>query len=340
MKQIAWIEVHRKPNGGVWYGDMAKKALSSEFEVELILREAKIFRRMRILRIPESLIRLLFLKGKRDLWVRDIFSVLSAGFDRTEGKNIAVIYHHDFSGFPLFARPFFTLFHKPLFFWKLHKMDAIVVISKFWKQYFAEKGYKNIIPIYVGFDLRQYEIRDEEVQAFRVKYRLSGKPIVYLGNCQKAKGVVEAYEALKDLNVHLVTSGARMVDIPARHLDLTHREYLCLLKASSIALAMSKFKEGWCITAHEAMLMKTPVIGSGEGGMRELLEGGRQIICEDFSRLRKLVVSLLDDQATRKKRGEQGYGFAIQFPLERFEQAWRDTVRSVLNDEQAFERNT
>ena len=52
---------------------------------------------------------------------------------------------------------------------------------------------------------------------------------------------------------------------------------------------MSKFLEGWNRTAHEAMLCRTPVIGSGTGGMRELLLGGQQIICEDIKTLPEIV---------------------------------------------------
>ena len=37
---------------------------------------------------------------------------------------------------------------------------------------------------------------------FKKQFRLEGKPIVYLGNCQRIKGVVEAYEHLKDMEVH------------------------------------------------------------------------------------------------------------------------------------------
>ena len=66
-------------------------------------------------------------------------------------------------------------------------------------------------------------------------------------------------------------------------------DYLKLLKASWVVLTMSKFKEGWCRTAHEAMLLKTPVIGSGTGGMRELLENGKQIVCPEFDNLREKV---------------------------------------------------
>ena len=93
---------------------------------------------------------------------------------------------------------------------------------------------------------------------------------------------------------------------------------------------MSKFKEGWCRTAHEAMLFKTPVIGSGVGGMRELLKGGNQIICKDFNELKEEVKILLENLEERAKMGERGYNFVKDFTLERFNKEWRDTIKKIL----------
>ena len=66
------------------------------------------------------------------------------------------------------------------------------------------------------------------------------------------------------------------------------------------------------------MLCKTPVIGSGLGGMKELLEGGNQIICEDFNDLKGQVSFALD----RPEVGEKGFEFAKQFTVEKFNDAW------------------
>ena len=63
-------------------------------------------------------------------------------------------------------------------------------------------------------------------------------------------------------------------------MKLSFQEYLILLKASTVVLTMSLFKEGWCRVAHEALLLGTPVIGSGAGGMTEVLAQGGGIICE------------------------------------------------------------
>ena len=76
------------------------------------------------------------------------------------------------------------------------------------------------------------------------------------------------------------------MNFPTINLDLERKEYLKLLKAASVVVAMSKFKEGWNRTVHEAMLCKTPVVGAPQGGMKELLEGGEQIICDDFAKLK------------------------------------------------------
>ena len=92
---------------------------------------------------------------------------------------------------------------------------------------------------------------------------------------------------------------------------------------------MSKFKEGWCRTAHEAMLLKTPVVGSGLGGMRELLEGGKQIICQDFTSLKEKVEYLLNHSEVRKKIGQDGYNFAKDFTLERFKKEWVELIKKL-----------
>ena len=143
--------------------------------------------------------------------------------------------------------------------------------------------------------------------------------------------MVNTYEALKDLNVFLITTGRKDVDIPAKHFDLSYSEYLKLLTASSLVVTMSQFKEGWCRTTHEAMLCKTPVIGSGAGGMKELLEGGGQIICDDFSVLKEKVREILMDKNYRNQLGEKGYDYAKNFTIDKFNQEWISVIKDILS---------
>jgi glycosyltransferase involved in cell wall biosynthesis len=328
-KKIGWIEISSKKYGGVAYNEEARKILGKSFNVELILKEARIFRNIRYFKIPESLFLLIMMKGEKDIWIRDFYSTLTLNKKKTKGKNMAMIHHIDSAIFPPVFKIFFVILEK-FFYRNLRKIDFIITVSEYWEKHFLEKGYKNVFKIYNGFNLSDFHITEKEMSDFRKKYGLSEKPIIYLGNCQKQKGVVESYKELKDLDVIFVTSGQQKVKIPATNLDLEYKDYLKLLKASLLVITMSKMKEGWCRTAHEAMLCKTPVIGSGLGGMRELLDGGNQIICPDFKNLKKEVECLLGHPDAREKMGESGYNFAKNFTQERFEKSWLDLINKIL----------
>lgn len=327
MEKIGWIKIVSRKYGGVIYGERVRKILAEDFNLESINIDSKYFKHG-YLRAPGIIFNLLKLKGKKDLWIRDLYPLITLGLDRTKGKNVAMVYHIDFSLSSLFLKPLYFLLEK-IIRHNLRKIDIIVTISEYWENYFLKRGYKNVYKIYPAFNLADFDISDKEVLDFKKEFNLGDKPIVYIGNCQKPKGVVETYQILKDLDVYLVTSGEPMVEIPAINLNLSYKNYLKLLKASSIVITMSKFKEGWCMTAHEAMLLRTPVIGSGLGGMRELLEGGKQIVCENFGSLKEKVEYLLNHPETRKKMGDNGYNFAKNFTLERFRKKWLELIRML-----------
>ena len=329
MKKINWVQIRSKPYGGNVYREELKKILEQKFDLTTNNIEAK-YLRWRYLKPLEWFSRLLNLKGEADLWIRDdFFSLVALPFDRTKGKTLFLNHHIDFSVFPFFTRLVFVILEK-IFYRVLKKTDAIVTVSDYWEDYFLKKGYNNVFKIYNAFNVPEYNFQNEEIAKFKKKYNLEEKPIIYIGNCQRAKGVLETYQALKDLDVYLVTSGERMVNIPTLNLVLEHRDYLKLLKASSVVVAASKFKEGWCRTCHEAMLLKTPVIGSGLGGMKELLEGGKQIICPEFNLLREKVEYLLDRPEIRIKMGEAGHNFAKNFTLEKFKSDWLLLINKLL----------
>jgi glycosyltransferase involved in cell wall biosynthesis len=330
-KKIGWIEIFFKRYGGVIHREYVRNALAEIFDVELLNLEARRLKNFRYLKFFESFFYLLALRGEKDLWVRGFFETVFMRTKKTKGKNLVWIHHLDFSGYSAVSRPFLNFLNRFFFFPNLRKADYIVTISEYWRKYFSDRGYKNVYKIYGGFELEKYNITDQEVFEFKKEHKLEDKPIIYLGNCQKGKGVVESYESLKDLNAYLVTSGEEKVKIPAINFNLDYRGYLKLLKASSIVLTMSKFKEGWCRTAHEAMLLKTPVIGSGSGGMKELLEGGEQTVCEDFKNLKEKTEYLLNNPEIRKQTGERGYKFAENFSIKNTQKNWQDLIGSLLN---------
>ncbi|MBI2053768.1 MAG: glycosyltransferase [Candidatus Staskawiczbacteria bacterium] len=329
-KNIGWIEIFSKRYGGVIHRSYVREELAKEFELEFFNLEPKHLKRFRYLKFLESFYYILSLEGEKDLWVRGFFETVFMRTKKTKGRNLVWIHHLDFSGYPVFSRPFLNFLNKFFFFKNLKKADFIVTISEYWRKYFEDLGHKNVYKIYGGFELEKYDISDGEAEEFKKEHNLEGKPIIYLGNCQKGKGVVESYLALKDLDAFLVTSGEKRADIPALNFNLEYRDYLKLLKASSIVLTMSKFKEGWCRTAHEAMLLKTPVVGSGSGGMGELLERGGQIVCKDFGKLKEKAEYLLLNPAAGKEIGEKGYQFAKDFSIEKTQKNWVELINRIL----------
>jgi glycosyltransferase involved in cell wall biosynthesis len=330
IKKIGWPEISFKRYGGVIHRAYVRDVLSNYFDIELMNFEAKYLKPFRYLKFLESFFYYLTMRGKKDLWVGDFYSTVFSNSKRMQGKNLVWIHHLDFSGYPLLSQPVFNFLNKFFFLRNIKKVDFVVTMSEYWRKYFSELGCKNVYKIYGGFELDKYDISDQEVDDFKKEKGLLGKPIIYLGNCQRGKGVVDSYYALKDLDVYLVTSGEEQVKIPALNFNLDYRGYLKLLKASSIVLTMSKFKEGWCRTAHEAMLLKTSVIGSGSGGMTELLEGGKQMICHDFNDLREKVKHILDNPEIKKEMGENGYIFAQNFPIENTKKNWVNLIKKII----------
>ncbi len=261
-----------------------------------------------------------------NLYLKDFFTVALSNNNKN-CKNIALIHHIDRT---VLQHKLIYYFLEKLFYKNIRNLDIVITNSKYWKRHFIERGCKDVRVIYNPFDIKNFNINRKDILPFKRKYNLT-KPIIYLGNCQRSKGVIEAYNSLRDLDVHFITSGKREIDLPVLNLNLNYKEYLKLLSASDIAITMSKFNEGWCRTAHEAMLCKTPVIGSGRGGMGELLEGGKQIICRDFKFLRPIVLRLLKDKKLREEIGKNGYNYAKKFTLKRFEREWTKIIKEIKN---------
>ena len=325
--KILLVSTKKIKYGGKAYEEMVKKALSDSFETEA----ANVYpkgKKLKYFKSPLMLWELFKLSKRKDIDFAIKDFTASLFLNKKPVKNITIVHHIDNSYTPFLAK-ITSFFLEKIIFSKLNKFDAIAVVSKYWKEYFRKRGYENVHVIYNAFDFNNFNFSLDEVEEFKRRYNLTQKPIIYIGNCQKGKGVIESYQALKDLDVYLVTSGIPQIKPPSINLILENREYLKLLKASSLVVTMSKFKEGWCRTAHEAMLCKTPVIGSGLGGMKELLEGGKQIACPDFNSLREKVEYLLNNPEIRKKMGEDAFNFAKNFTSEKFKKDWIDLMKKL-----------
>ena len=205
------------------------------------------------------------------------------------------------------------------------KIDCVVVVSRFWERFFSNLGFKNIRCIYNCFDVASYTKTLQEVDNFKKKYNLP-EHYVYIGNAQKKKGVDKVFKYLQDSNYYLVTSGKQKLNLPIKNLSLDFDEYKKLLTGADTVIALSQFKEGWCRTAHEALLCKTPVIGSGKGGMYELLSNAGQIICSNPEHISDQIHHAIQN---RNELGQTGYQYASKFTYEKFKSDWTSLINDI-----------
>ena len=169
-------------------------------------------------------------------------------------------------------------------------------------------------------------LKPKKIEELKQKLNIDPtKPTLYLGKLGEGKGVNKIIEHLDDTKYNLVATGKQQVNSDKyKTVFLSKREYPMLLKISDVVLSMSIMPEGWNRIAHEAMLVKTPVIGSGSGGMKELLESAGQKVVTDFSKLETEIHEVLNN---KKDLGILAFNFVKQFDLDYFKSEWTSVIK-------------
>jgi glycosyltransferase involved in cell wall biosynthesis len=308
-------------SGGHAYNFQACMALKSDFNISI---DAQVVRRKQESIIP-YLWRIARHKTDADLIIKDGLMII-LGKNRASHK-IGMIHHlaDEIKNSSLKYRWYFHLLEK-----RIRQLDYVITVSKYWEQRIQDLGCKNTKVIYNSFDLTEFQFSETEIAEFKEKYQLnSDKPLIYIGNAKADKGVIDVYNALGNEKFHLIMSGPKnnKLSLPVHHLYLERQDYLCLLRACDLVLTMSTMMEGWNRTAHEAMLCKTPVIGTGIGGMKELLTEGRQVIQPNYQGLTDTVLSVLEN---KEQLAQDGFKYVKQFNLDYFNTEWLEFIKLIL----------
>ncbi|MBP6335282.1 MAG: glycosyltransferase family 4 protein [Bacteroidia bacterium] len=214
---------------------------------------------------------------------------------------------------------------------RLPKLDLVITVSSYWREYLESLGCKNVKVIHNGFNHSEYVVSETAVQDFRTRHNIpKGKPLIYAGNATRQKGIYAVYEALKDKGYHLLMSGSQnqAADLNVQYLHMDRKEYISMLHACDLVITMSRMTEGWNRIAHEALLCGTPVIGSGVGGMKELLNGAGQMIVTDEAKLAVAVQEVLHRSAWYVENGKK---FVLQFDMNYFRKQWTNTISDLLS---------
>ena len=271
------------------------------------------------------------------LWLTDIsVAIISPGCMLLLPKRvkvICIIHHYDPTPFKGLRQLYAKMAY---WFVKLQRsrIDCVITGAKVWKRLFEMQGFKNVNIIYSAFQVdKMLSIaKNQEGQMFLDKNNLSPNSYIYIGTYHPAKGQMLTVKKLFKLGFTLVaTSTNKNIQIDDEYLKVINAsfsEYNHLLKNARLAIAMSTFKEGWCRVLHEAAIHGTPILGSGLGGMRELLElssvrpSSFDTLNEDV--IKKLAQPKLSDEIQKKFAG---------FTSKKFKADWFEVVSTYLNEQ-------
>lgn len=331
MARVEWVytnneDIRRKENvrkGGAFYNHQVMMLLAEKFDTSFSHFPKSVsgtaFERIR--KNIGFMTRIRMHRPFGQIVIRDPVAVAFSRYSR-QRKNVAIVHHIDGQLKGSKADFFSNRFER-----RIVDQDVVVVVSRFWQERLLKMGCRRVEVIHNSFDSRSFNFDDDELNNFRATYQIpNDRPVIYVGPSDPRKGGQKVFEALRDSGYFLVATGDSRADLPIFTKRFPYRDYQRLLKVSDLCVMMSEFEEGWNRAAHEALLCKTPVIGTGYGGMKELLEGSGQIVCNDPSNLPMVVKKLLDN---KEDAGRKGFEFARNFDVEEFRKKWVQLVLSL-----------
>jgi len=326
QKKISWLTSHSSQTGGNWVSEKIKSGLSDEYSITTCGFDygsslpAHLLSAARFATYDE---------GSVDLWIENPFTIASK-LPRTRNNSIIVCHHIHY---PHPENSWYTpsevgrRIKNELFLKRARKAKYVVVGSNYWKEFLQEKGLTNIRKACYGLPVDDFEFNTDTIRDIKLDLNANNRPLIHLGIPANLKGTDEAFERLKNMEAKFITTGRQDYELPVEHLNPSYRQYLHILAACDVVISMSKFEEGWGLFVHEAMLAGTPVVGSGRGGMGELLQGGNQVICNDFTNLRSCVEYALKH---RDSLAQSGREFAQEFTLDQMINEWREILKDAV----------
>ena len=245
---------------------------------------------------------------------------------------ICISHHYDPSVFRGIRKLYIKLSHW-FFICQRSRIETVVSCSKYWSSYYKKKGFKNAITIFNGFDIESMDnaLISAKNSLVLSRYGLISKQYFHLGSYGPSKGQKVAFNHLKKFGLPMIaTSSSKKVLIEGmegvKFINANFNEYNILLKNAKATICMSEFKEGWCRVLHEAAIHGTPIIGSGLGGMTELLNIG------DFS---ASTINKLSENFNLHKKNlslpKHKINLYRSFTLKKFNEGWRKCIMEILS---------
>jgi glycosyltransferase involved in cell wall biosynthesis len=138
--------------------------------------------------------------------------------------------------------------------------------------------------------------------------------VLYVGRLSEEKGVLELAAAARDLPLVVAGAGHLASRVPGLVGPVPPRELGGYYDRASVVAVPSR-REGYGLTAREAMAHGRPVVASAVGGLLEAIDDGVTGVLvppRDVAALREALEDLLVDAAKRKRLGAAARAYAVE----------------------------
>lgn len=140
--------------------------------------------------------------------------------------------------------------------------------------------------------------------------------ILYVGRLSEEKGILELVEATKGLPLRIVGDGPLRARVPAA-LGFVPPGRLGAYYERAAVVCVPSRREGYGMSAREAMAYGRPVVATRVGGLVDLEGDGVVLVPpRDPAALRAALVGLLEDAAGRARQGSAARARSTQFSHE------------------------
>jgi glycosyltransferase involved in cell wall biosynthesis len=139
--------------------------------------------------------------------------------------------------------------------------------------------------------------------------------VLYAGRLSEEKGVLELVDAADGLPLVVVGDGPLRDRVPAARGFVPPRELGSYFERAAVVVCPSR-REGYGVTARQAMAYGRPVVATAVGGLPDAVEHevtGLLVPPGDAEALRAALVRLLGDRALRERLGREGRSRATEW---------------------------
>ena len=232
------------------------------------------------------------------------------------------------------------------------RADIVLTISEFSKSEiikYLKVPEEKIRVIYMGVDLELFHdgYAQAEIEQAKVKYKISGEYILYLGTIEPRKNLqrlIEAYELLvrskraEDLPKLVLAGGKgwlcddiyRAAEKPELQGKVLFAGYIDeqdspLLLSGAKFFCFPSLYEGFGMPPIEAMACGTPVLAGEAASLPEVI-GNAGVLVNPYSveEISEAMKNLIEDEKQRKDLAQRGLRRAEQF-------AWQNSVNTLKN---------